>query len=293
MDYFGRDPLRSGTVDDEPGGGSRQPRSRWTRFLTYAASIATILAGIPVILAVWPDPDPDDGARFRSIQHRMNVALSQYEQRKSRPHAVGLPRPPAAVRMAAPSGDPSAVADSPEPVEPSASSTGRPPGQDDPEIVARVRKVCPSYLPRSECTRFTTGWMANEIQGAETSGKSPARAARDVADVLKNARKTAHKSGRRRETLGVVVAVEVELRGLRGRPALIYWTMWPATGETSLPEQWQRQFLADRLTASSVRDTAATDFWVPLPKRHGRYFVEVTVVVDGAVKASADSETFR
>jgi len=40
---------------------------------------------------------------------------------------------------------------------------------------------------------------------------------------------------------------------------------------------------------SSQRDTAGLELWVPLPKEPGPYFVRLTLSVDDAPLASADS----
>jgi hypothetical protein len=116
---------------------------------------------------------------------------------------------------------------------------------------------------------------------------APGVAAERVIKVLKDARTT-----RRKEPLGVVVSVDVELAGLRGKPVLLSWSMWQQSGDTRLYGNWLNRNLAYRLEATTDRDTTTFDLWVPLPKPPGPYFIRIQLTVNGSARASTDSQPF-
>jgi hypothetical protein len=117
---------------------------------------------------------------------------------------------------------------------------------------------------------------------------APGVAAERVVKVLKDARTT-----QRKEPLGVVVSVDVELAGLRDKPVLLSWSMWQKNGTTRrLYGNWLNRNLAYRLKASTDRDTATLDLWIPLPKPPGPYFVRMQLTASGSARASTDSQPF-
>ncbi len=90
----------------------------------------------------------------------------------------------------------------------------------------------------------------------------------------------------------MVVTVDVELSGLKGRPVLLSWSMWQAGEGTRLYGEWLNTNLAYQLEATESHDTASVDFWIPLPKRHGQYFVRSYLAVPGQAATSADCDPF-
>jgi hypothetical protein len=117
---------------------------------------------------------------------------------------------------------------------------------------------------------------------------APGVAAERVVKVLKDAR-----TAQRKEPLGVVVSVDVELAGLRDKPVLLSWSMWQKNGTTRrLYGNWLNRNLAYRLKASTDRDTATLDLWIPLPKPPGPYFVRMQLTASGSARASTDSQPF-
>jgi hypothetical protein len=119
----------------------------------------------------------------------------------------------------------------------------------------------------------------------------PAVAAERVVKVLKQTRTV--RSGHKREPVGAVVTVNVDLSGLRGEPLLLSWSIWQQGGGKRLLGRWLDDNLAYRLKPTSQHDTGSVDLWVPLPKAKGHYFVRLALS-DGTTRlASADSEPFR
>ena len=94
------------------------------------------------------------------------------------------------------------------------------------------------------------------------------------------------------EPLGVVVATDVELSGLRGEPVLLTWAMWRSGEQARVHGDWLDDDLAYRLRATSDLDTVTLDLWIPLPPRPGAYVVRVALAGDGAALATAASAPF-
>jgi hypothetical protein len=51
--------------------------------------------------------------------------------------------------------------------------------------------------------------------------------------------------------------------------------------------------LAYRMEATSDHDTASVDFWIPLPKSRGPYFVRSRLAVGDSTLATTDSPSFN
>ena len=51
--------------------------------------------------------------------------------------------------------------------------------------------------------------------------------------------------------------------------------------------------ISDELEATTARDTASVELWVPLPKQVGKYIIRSTLRIDGSDIASATSDEFE
>jgi hypothetical protein len=95
------------------------------------------------------------------------------------------------------------------------------------------------------------------------------------------------------EPLGVDINANIELDGLRGKHVMLYWSMWQQGGNTRLFGQWLSTYAGFELTATTDKDTGSIDFWLPLPKAHGQYFVRLELrLKDGPQLTSEDSNVF-
>jgi hypothetical protein len=74
---------------------------------------------------------------------------------------------------------------------------------------------------------------------------------------------------------------------------LVGWSIWDAGSEHRLFGRWLATNLAYRLKASSEKDVASLDIWVPLPKDEGPFFVRLTLTADGTRLAHIDTDEFR
>ena len=116
----------------------------------------------------------------------------------------------------------------------------------------------------------------------------PDVAAQRVVELLRDTRV----GGDGDEPLGVVIATDIELEGLRGKTVLLTWSMWQQSGGARLHGDWLDERLAYSLEATTEHDTTSLDLWIPLPPEPGPYFVRVGLDLGGSSLASADSEPF-
>src|SRR5437867_784933 len=79
-----------------------------------------------------------------------------------------------------------------------------------------------------------------------------------IVKIFKETRTSPSTTGQR-EPVGVVVTVDLELTGLRGRPVLLSWSMWQHSGATRLHAEWLNTNLAYRIEATSDHETASLD----------------------------------
>lgn len=152
----------------------------------------------------------------------------------------------------------------------------------------RAKDEVPGCDPNLDgCEQIMSAMGVGHALDLEGNPVAPGVAAERVIKVLKDARTT-----RRKEPLGVVVSVDVELAGLRGKPVFLSWSMWQQSGDTRLYGKWLNRNLAYRLEATTDRDTTTFDLWVPLPKPPGPYFIRIQLTANGSARASTDSQPF-
>ena len=112
--------------------------------------------------------------------------------------------------------------------------------------------------------------------GAPTSGGAPSSGA----------------PSNKRDPLGELVSVNMELAGLRGQPVFLLWSIFQEGGHTSLFGKWLNNFVAYRLEATTNDDTGTLEMWIPLPKLPGPFFIHLSLTTDGANIAGTDSNPF-
>ena len=96
----------------------------------------------------------------------------------------------------------------------------------------------------------------------------------------------------KRQPLGELVSVDLELAGLKGQPVFLSWAIFQKEGPSHLSGRWLSNFVAYRLEAKTNDDTGTLEMWVPLPKQKGPYFIRVTLTTGGANLASMNSNPF-
>ncbi|MDQ3452984.1 MAG: hypothetical protein M3493_09875 [Actinomycetota bacterium] len=116
-------------------------------------------------------------------------------------------------------------------------------------------------------------------------------AARRLVGVLRNTRAVQTQHGKR-DPLGVVIDANLLLEGLRDRQLEVSWSIWSRGGRSRLYGKWLRKVSAYHVTAESDSDSAALNFWVPLPKKPGEYVVRLVLSDGDTALASKRSEAF-
>jgi hypothetical protein len=97
----------------------------------------------------------------------------------------------------------------------------------------------------------------------------------------------------KRDPLGELVSVNLELVGLRGQPVLLSWSIFQQGNKTSPFGKWLGgDFVVDRLEATTNDDTAALEMWIPLPELRGPFVVRLSLDTNSFDLASADSSPF-
>jgi hypothetical protein len=99
----------------------------------------------------------------------------------------------------------------------------------------------------------------------------------------------------KRDPVGALVTVNMDLQGLRGQHLLLFWRLFPADGTRPLPHGWWKTTVAYRLTPGTDHDSASLDMWVPVPKAKGPYTINLIMALESndARLASYDTAAFK
>jgi hypothetical protein len=129
---------------------------------------------------------------------------------------------------------------------------------------------------------------------AEDAGGDGAVAnAKALLAVLENTRSRPVSSGGT-EPMGVTLSFDLELEGFSGKKAEVRWSLYDAGARKRVPRDWLVNRRALALRPEAAFDRESSEFWVPLPKRKGPFFVRLTVYdEEGERLTFADSKSFR
>lgn len=132
--------------------------------------------------------------------------------------------------------------------------------------------------------------QAPEAGGEPAPGTKEAEVrARALLKLLRGTRNRPSQDGRL-EPVGVTVSFDAALKGFSGRRADVRWSLYDAGARKRVPREWLLNRPALKLTAESASD----DFWVPLPKLRGPFYVRIGVYDDDRNRLTfADSRRFR
>ncbi len=113
--------------------------------------------------------------------------------------------------------------------------------------------------------------------------------ARALLKVLRGTRTRPSEDGRL-APMGVTVSFDATLAGFSERRADVRWSLYDARGAGRVPRDW----LLNRRALQLTDESASDDFWVPLPKRRGPFFVRIAVYDDDGNRLTfRDSRRFR
>ena len=101
--------------------------------------------------------------------------------------------------------------------------------------------------------------------------------AKRLAEALSKveARDTAGK----KDPLGWVVAVNLDVTGLKGVPLVLTWSL----DGLDVPVSWAADNVAYRLTSTTAHDTGSVEIWVPNLKIAGDYNVNLKLARESTV----------
>ena len=163
------------------------------------------------------------------------------------------------------------------------------------QVEERVEEQVPAA--DEDCSLGTTVRCQEGSEGAAAvdalTGDGAVAKAKALLKVLNNTRARSLPSGAT-EPLGVTLDFDLELEGFKGRRVEVRWSLYDAGAGERVPRDWlsNRRALAVRPEAAFDRPSA--EFWVPLPKERGPFFVRLSVYDDqGRRLAYADSKSFR
>ena len=97
----------------------------------------------------------------------------------------------------------------------------------------------------------------------------------------------------KRQPLGELISVDLELAGLQGQPVFLSWSIFQKDGPGQLSGRWLNSFVAFRLEATTNDDSGTLEMWIPLPKPKEPYFIRLALTTGSASLASTDSDPFE
>jgi hypothetical protein len=279
----------------------RRTSGKAYRFVLAAGALAGAIAAMQ---ALWPAADTRDIAHLASTAVA-GVPYTEYHERAVAPHPMTNGMRPLSLSVADPSETPTPEISTLSPTEESTTETtetassGRtqppptvlkvPPGLDS-GTTGAAKSACRTRMVRNFCDQQVPLLIIpTDDQGERLTA---AQVVQRQDELFKTMRTVKVARTHKADPVGVVVTADVELAGLRGKDVRLSWAMWQKNGDTLGPD-WLTEHLAYRMKATSEDDTASFDFWIPLPKSPGSYFVRSRLSTGTATLATADSEPFR
>lgn len=102
--------------------------------------------------------------------------------------------------------------------------------------------------------------------------------ARRLVKIFRGTRTQRAPSGQgKRQPVGVIVNFNASLTGFRGKRADIRWSLYNAKRGIRVPQDWLRNQHALSLEGKADKDNRSREFWVPVPKAKGPYYVRFGV----------------
>jgi hypothetical protein len=157
----------------------------------------------------------------------------------------------------------------------------------------------PSCSPPEEIPDIVVGGNGGAAggDGGAPTEREALQAARRLLRVLRSTRvrtsPSASASGGNQEVLGVTVNFDLQLEGFEGRRSEVRWSLYDARGNRRVPRDWLINRRVLSLKGKANEDRVSKEFWVPLPKRKGPFFVRVGAYDDqGNRMTYEDTKTF-
>jgi hypothetical protein len=142
-------------------------------------------------------------------------------------------------------------------------------------------------LPRKDRDEAMS-WLDPSSSAPGSSGDSGDRksgevvvAAKELLRVFRVTRRQPVSGSDKTEPVGAAVNFNLSLENLKGQAVVVRWSMYRAGAGSALPHDWlvNRRIFVEEIERS--KHTVSKQFWVPLPRRPGPYFVRLSAW-DGA-----------
>jgi hypothetical protein len=134
-----------------------------------------------------------------------------------------------------------------------------------------------------------------DSKDASTPGDAEV-AAKQLAVVFHHTRTKLVEQGSTGATRPVPVGADVNfdltLEGLTGRRVTVRWSLYRAHGDRPLPRDWLRNRKVLVAHARAATDEESGEFWVPLPRSRGSYFIRLGAYDDAGRITYVDSHRF-
>ena len=269
---------------------------RGAKWLLGIVVVALVGALVTALVASWT-PSAELGAELSNVRIDRNVTLAEYEARNRTDSA-------AIIRLVAQTTDtptPSPTT-TPEPTltpEPTPSE-----GDDDPVVdptfSERDRKRLDTGLQRAledpslpdvELGGACSGGVSSSDCGLHSLQKSlkvvdedgrpsavqPAKVAGGLVKILRGTRMQPVDGHDKLEPVGVTVNFNAALTGFDGKRVAVRWSLYTATGRRRVPHAWLGNQNALFLKGKADMHNSSDQFWAPIPRAEGPYFIRVSV----------------
>jgi len=285
---------------------SRTALGRWfdalgrgAKWLLGIILVALVGALVTALVASWI-PSAELSAHLTDVSIDRNVTLAEFEARNGTPSA-------AIVRLVAQTTDPATDTPTPSPSptpEPTLTPEPTPSVDDDtlvePTFSPRERErldmglrraladpsvpdlklgsACSRDVSSSECGLHS---LQRSLQLVDEEGQPstvrPAKVADGLVKILRGTRMQPLDAQGKREPVGVTVNFNASLTGFDGKRVDVRWSLYNATDRRRVPHAWLRNQTALFLKGKADMHNRSDQFWAPIPKAKGPYFIRVSV----------------
>ena len=258
--------------------------------------VAVVGAVVAALVANWT-PSAELSAQLTDVSIDRNVTLAEFEARNPTDSAAVV-RLVAQTDTPTPSPSPSTTPEptlTPEPtpsadedplVEPTFSArererldAGLRRALADPSVPAtELGSACSRDVSSSDCGLHS---LQRSLQVVDAEGQpsavQPGKVADGLVKILRGTRmQPVHGTGKR-EPVGVTVNFNALLTGFDGKRVDVRWSLYNSTGRKRVPHAWLRNQTALFLKGKADTHKRSDQFWAPIPKAKGPYFIRVSV----------------
>ena len=292
-------------------------QSMGDRVIRYGAIAAAVVTIIGLARLLWPDPTPRLAGELADVSIVTRMTLAEFVDRqklgsKETELRIGSATNETSLSMRLAS---SVTQESPSPTpEPSPSPSPSPTETTEPDVncivcpeqvaveFAQVQEqLSPGSLPE-DCRYTNNGEMrCNDRDVMEiivppeditTQNGVAFTSSEDLLEILDGTRSRVV-SGDVTEPLGVAISFDLTLEGYRNRTIDVRWSLFAAGRRAMVPQDWLVNRKAGVEVPKAAFHRASGEFWIPLPKERGPYFVRVSAWDQNDRLDSSDSVPFR